>query len=447
MPDHHASAEAPETQLKAALEARVHEIRLEIGSRAMLLTVLRYLDSYWLVRQASGKYPDDPATEALLNLACGPLLLMASGERYPSEEALRGRWLHGIEDLASVAALIKELGWLARLRTALELQGEGIVLVEKHHDHVRIELREDYYPLEGLEISDYLWTVDELAACQASERRRLDRTSELLGPMFHPGEPMIGDALHWRNGRIEAIDNHFFDIALYEQQFYEGVDSFGPEDVIGGVRWRELTRVVAALASIAALQGQLVVARAKTSSPLFLLRDLPIAINSNELVDRIGRVSSVSAKHVWLVLNLLLSRDSPKRPFHLLEREPPLVVRATPETLLVGVFSCTARPFSDVAWRVRNLCSAEYDSAVDGRERRFIREVAALFSAPRFQVLCQPLRIRSGGSVRTDIDFVVVDSATGDTGLFQLKWQDAYGSSMRERRARHSNFNGSSRST
>jgi hypothetical protein len=38
------------------------------------------------------------------------------------------------------------------------------------------------------------------------------------------------------------------------------------------------------------------------------------------------------------------------------------------------------------------------------------------------------------------VDAVAFDPATGTVGLFQLKWQDPFGSSMRERESKKSNF-------
>ena len=52
----------------------------------------------------------------------------------------------------------------------------------------------------------------------------------------------------------------------------------------------------------------------------------------------------------------------------------------------------------------------------------------------------RPIKIRENNRVLSDLDAVIFDPAARVAGVFQLKWQDAFGSSMRERASRMSNF-------
>ena len=50
------------------------------------------------------------------------------------------------------------------------------------------------------------------------------------------------------------------------------------------------------------------------------------------------------------------------------------------------------------------------------------------------------LKLKNEGAVATDIDAAVFDTTTGTLGLFQLKWQDPFGTSMRRRNSKMMNF-------
>ena len=82
----------------------------------------------------------------------------------------------------------------------------------------------------------------------------------------------------------------------------------------------------------------------------------------------------------------------------------------------------------------------DWDRAVDGREEHFRKELNDLFSAERFAKAEKPLKLRNKGRVATDIDAALFDKATGTLGLFQLKWQDPFGTSMRKRNSKMMNF-------
>jgi hypothetical protein len=101
---------------------------------------------------------------------------------------------------------------------------------------------------------------------------------------------------------------------------------------------------------------------------------------------------------------------------------------------------CTWRPFHFLNRKLRFAFPADYDANVESREEMFRRELAAEF-AERFGCWFSPLTPRiSSPAGNTDIDAICIHEATGAGGLFQLKWQDPFGGSGRERRSRMVNF-------
>jgi hypothetical protein len=89
---------------------------------------------------------------------------------------------------------------------------------------------------------------------------------------------------------------------------------------------------------------------------------------------------------------------------------------------------------------LRHLYPTDWDRAVNGRESIFRDELYALFPQERLIKKPRGLQLRRNGRKSTDIDAVIIDRENRAIGLFQLKWQDSFESSMKERSAKLRNF-------
>ena len=81
----------------------------------------------------------------------------------------------------------------------------------------------------------------------------------------------------------------------------------------------------------------------------------------------------------------------------------------------------------------------DYDKAVNNREDRFRKELFMFFKDEHIIKIPRGINI-SFRNIHTDIDAVVYDVKTKTLGLFQLKWQDRYQHSIKERFSRISNL-------
>ena len=104
------------------------------------------------------------------------------------------------------------------------------------------------------------------------------------------------------------------------------------------------------------------------------------------------------------------------------------------------VTGCLEHPFLFLLRELKRRYPEDWDKSVDSREAVFRSELIALLT--KFQTLAV-----LSGSVnitcsqgKTDIDFLAIDVAAGEAGIFQLKWQDHFGGSIRERESRKTNL-------
>jgi hypothetical protein len=105
-----------------------------------------------------------------------------------------------------------------------------------------------------------------------------------------------------------------------------------------------------------------------------------------------------------------------------------------------SIIGCTHNPFHFMLRELKRKHPLDWDKSVDQREHAFRDDLIRLFSGfGRIVFFTDNIDINSS-SGKTDIDVFAYDPHNKIAGIFQLKWQDAFGGSMRERESRKRNF-------
>jgi hypothetical protein len=104
------------------------------------------------------------------------------------------------------------------------------------------------------------------------------------------------------------------------------------------------------------------------------------------------------------------------------------------------VFGGLNCPFPWMNRKLQRMFRPEWDRAVNLREGAFRDDLRALFPEPRYFMPDKPHPLRDGRRMLTDIDATIFDRNTGTLALFQLKWQDSFETSLRERASRQNNL-------
>jgi hypothetical protein len=120
---------------------------------------------------------------------------------------------------------------------------------------------------------------------------------------------------------------------------------------------------------------------------------------------------------------------------------PPPLIRASSEQFIRPLSGMLVTPFHFMLRNLRANYRQDWDRALKARESLFRDELLQLFPQPWLRKLTGSVDFREGEKTLTDIDAVIIDTKNGAVGLFQLKWQEPFGHSMRERSARMDNFN------
>jgi hypothetical protein len=99
-----------------------------------------------------------------------------------------------------------------------------------------------------------------------------------------------------------------------------------------------------------------------------------------------------------------------------------------------------SHPVSFHASRASKRYPADWDKSVDSREGLFREDLIGVFSRfNRIVFFTDNIAINSSVG-KTDIDVLAFDPGTRILGIFQLKWQEPFTASMRERECKKKNF-------
>ena len=117
-----------------------------------------------------------------------------------------------------------------------------------------------------------------------------------------------------------------------------------------------------------------------------------------------------------------------------------LLIRGGDQCWHKPIFGGLNSPFPWMTRKLQRMFRPDWDRAVNLREAAFRQDLRALFPEPRFFMPPKPRVLRAEGRTLTDIDALVFDRITGTVAVFQLKWQDAFETSLKERASRQKNL-------
>jgi len=111
-----------------------------------------------------------------------------------------------------------------------------------------------------------------------------------------------------------------------------------------------------------------------------------------------------------------------------------------PGTWMRSTFGCIDMPVFFLNRELKRKYESDYFKAVNRREERFRNQLYSFFDQPQIITVKENINIKKRGKIHTDIDAVIYDKERKVLGLFQLKWQDPYSKSMKERFSKISNL-------
>ncbi|MEP2775866.1 MAG: hypothetical protein ABJQ29_13775 [Luteolibacter sp.] len=441
--------------IRRKIEQRLSEFRTELESkirqedhRATILEVFRSVDEEifvdYLYQQAGKDRPDQDWKKEAHDMSTWGL-----------NEALRLLWndakyLSGIPLFPSTRetqtwsfSVLKLSRNIRLIEFCLEMErvGLGVLRVSADSSDVyELHLSKDAIGAESIERADGIY-LNERNENRIDWPRMAERHRGVMGKMFEIVDVWNEHFITY--GASPEIDLFYHNFSSALMRTLPGSDVFREEVNFGGIPFKEYVDCVRILIG-------------------FALKHLDFcSLLIEKYPDRVKSVDLVSVPCAWkdAVTYLGLAMDIPKSraeklllttsitsenfEYHLRVPCGPLASHylISKDSAIRSIRGCLENPYQFMLRELRRLYPKDWDSNVDERENIFREELKFAFSKyPQIEFLPKGLQIITTDLRETDIDAVAYDGVSGVLGLIQLKWQDLFGSVLKERESKKRNF-------
>jgi hypothetical protein len=235
-------------------------------------------------------------------------------------------------------------------------------------------------------------------------------------------------------------DAHFHDCAEVYLARMPYRDLLSPDDRIGGRPYSDYVEVLTALSAMNEMRLFTADVLNSRRPHLGMRNVLTGGSLMQELVEGVSNFLDGDTSEVGGLLGHLTLTPF-NRTAHLSRGTPTWapIIRTSVNFCILPCFGLEMNPFLFLATELRERYKSDWFEAANAREGRWVAELRRLFPGSRWRC-ADGIKIRRGGKVMTDIDFVAYDSDSKRAALFQLKWQQPSASDERTRRNNASNL-------
>lgn len=430
----------PEEKLQALLTTALEEVVNRAPSNPSLLSYLlldlcRSADVHFMYLSSSGRAKYGFHYQAGWHRALQLYLPMCSA---PRELALP--LMVSEERRAQFAdALLYDLGELEYGRHVLEHCRSGLAHLQERDGAFWAEYHVQYKGIEPLEKSDYQWVVANMPSWYETRLTQRKRWSNVKKQMRKRVYIYKGHFLGYQC--TPDMDNYFVqESSLYSQQLI-GYDAFPEDALFGGIPFR-IYRVATQHVVEWALKHQQFTELLYTDNKRKLdMRNLvSLWWREEDLVRDMAFLLNLSTVQAQSVVHALVLRRSDEQFLKGQGRPQPPYVSLGNGWLLRSMAGSLGNPFSFLLRRLQAIHPSDYKREHLRREGVFRDQFYQLLPKDGLIKIDRPVNLTQGGKTVTDLDGVVLDPRTGTIALIQLKWQDAFGESMSERRSKQKNL-------
>jgi hypothetical protein len=239
-----------------------------------------------------------------------------------------------------------------------------------------------------------------------------------------------------------AIDDFYEQVGILWAHQHFGLDAFPGDALFGRQSFNLYRATLGALTGWALKHIDFCQALLRKSPGLTLRSILTVLKNRDLMAASLSGYLEVSVREAQQALAAyILTRDN--RDVHTATpggyASPLIEIGAN--SLIQSVAGILAKPADFLLVELRRRYPRDWDKVIGLREAQFRNDLYLLFPEQGPVRIDCPIKLRrAAGRTATDVDAAVFDRRTGTLGLFQLKWQDPFGSSQRKRASKKDNF-------
>lgn len=299
-----------------------------------------------------------------------------------------------------------------------------------------------YTGLEAIEREEF--DIFHRVADEIDEKAR----SQLLGKRTEMIERMSRYVKPWREHYIQyktspKIDRYYEQLGLFwTRSNFLGADSFPSEAVFGGQSFDLYRSAVMILVGWAWKHLDFCQALREKRPDLELRNIMTIYQHFDILCGFMAAALDVTVEEAAEALSVLtLSPDNKSAHISVPRGYLAPLIQLSEESIIKSIAGilCGSAYFFMLA-ELQRKYPGDWDRAVNLKEDIFRNELCWCFPGDHIYKAARPVKLKIGNQYVTDIDAAFFDERNGKLGIFQLKWQDTFGDSMRKREAKKLNL-------
>lgn len=236
------------------------------------------------------------------------------------------------------------------------------------------------------------------------------------------------------------IDEYYKKKAHYFVLRLQGYDEFGENDLFGGIEYWKYLDLVETIIGVAIMHTEACLELTKINPKVDLHNLLTYTYYKDKTLNIYKSYFGASQSEMEQIFSCItLNKENFSYYLDYPAASLPMYVQVSDNMLVRLISGCLGNPFELLNRELKRKFEKDYFEAVNNREERFRKELFHLFPHENIIKIPKGINININGK-KTDIDAVVFDINTMTLGVFQLKWQDPFRKSMRERFSRITNL-------
>ncbi|WP_203256882.1 hypothetical protein [Hyunsoonleella ulvae] len=236
------------------------------------------------------------------------------------------------------------------------------------------------------------------------------------------------------------LDEYYNQRGHFHMLRCQGYDDFGTKDVFGGIEYCRYVDLIEIIMGTSIMRLEACLELVKSYPKIDLHNILSYTCFQDREIKMYADYLDMSIKDVSQILSCVtLTKDNYNYYLDYPSAPPPMYFEVGKNLFIKSIAGVLTNPILLLNKELKRRYRSDYDKSVNKREDRFRSELFKFFPSDRIIKVPRGVNILFEG-IKTDIDAIVYDTKTKNLGLFQLKWQDPYNYSMKERYSRISNL-------
>lgn len=220
----------------------------------------------------------------------------------------------------------------------------------------------------------------------------------------------------------------------------QGYDDFNTTDTFGSIEYWKYVDLIEIIMGVAIMHTEACLELIKMNPSVDMHNILTYMYFKDSTIKIYAGFLGVPYEEIEQIISCFtVSKDNYESYLENISPAPPMYFQVSDNQIIRSVAGCLGNPLRILNTELKRRFPRDYDLAVNRREERFRKELFGLLPQDRIIKIPNEVNLSFNGA-KTDIDAIVYDTATKSLGLFQLKWQDPFGHSMRERFSRITNL-------